>query len=422
MKITRIDTFILKVPLDGGLVFWSSQCRFGHRKSMLARVETSDGTVGWGEGGQYGPAEPVAAVVHAVFAPLLLGQDPRQPEVLWEGMYSHSRDFGRKGAAMEAISALDIALWDILGKVQHAPVYALMGGAFRRAVRTYATGLYYRDCDGRPPRLDEDLPLLRQEAAGYRDAGLPAVKMKVGLLSPAEDLQRVASARETLGGGVLLMVDANHAYQAHVAASMAKAMERHDVYWFEEPVVPEDIEGYRQVKAATRIAIAGGECEYTRYGFAKWIAGRVLDVVQPDPCCAGGLSELRRIAALASAFHVQCIPHVWGSAVALAAGLQLLATLPPVPPTANPLAPYNEPMLEWDANHNPLRTELLRAPIRPVNGEVAVPSGPGLGIEVDEHILQNYLAAHASSGLAEGKINHRGRLETERGAAVVSSR
>lgn len=394
MRITRIDTYTLKVPLNDER-FWSSQCSFGERKSLLVRVESDAGLVGWGEGGQYGPAEPVAAAVHSVFAPILLGQDPCRPEVLWDRMYTHTRDFGRKGAMLEALSALDIALWDIFGKAQDLPVYALMGGAFRDSVKTYATGLYYRGQE--PWTLEADVPLLKQEAVRYAEAGYPAVKMKIGLLSPGQDLERVAAVREAIGKDLLLMVDANHAYEPHTACFMAKAMERYDVFWFEEPVIPEDVEGYRRVRAATSIAIAGGECEYTRYGFAKWISGRVLDIVQPDLCCAGGLSEVRRIAALASAFGVQCIPHVWGSGVAVAAGLQLLVQLPPFPHTANPLAPYNEPMLEWDGSPNPLRTILLTEPISPILGEVRVPHGPGLGVEIDEDVLKHYLCAHTKS-------------------------
>ena len=395
MKITRIDTFILKVPL-GKERFWSSQCCFAERKSLLLRVETDAGLFGWGESGQYGAAEPVAAAVHSVFAPVLIGQDPCQPEVLWDRMYNLTRDFGRKGATVEAISGLDIALWDIFGKAQHAPIYRLMGGAFRSKVKTYATGGYYRGPE--PLTLNEDLPRLRQEAIGYVEAGFPAVKMKIGLFSPRQDLQRIATVREAIGKDTILMVDANHAYQRHTACLMAKEMETYDIFWFEEPVVPEDIEGYREIRASTRIAIAGGECEYTRYGFANLILRGAIDIAQPDICCAGGLTEVRRIAAITSAFHIHCVPHVWGSAVALAAGLHMAAQLSPLPHTARPLAPYNEPMLEWDANPNSLRTELSTEPIHPEGGEVSVPSGDGLGIDIDEEFLARHANSKATSG------------------------
>ncbi len=396
MKVTRIDTFILKVPL-GPDTFWSSQARFAQRKCLLVRIGTDAGLAGWGEAGQYGPAEPVASQIHDVFAGMLLGEDPCRPAVHWERFYNRTRDFGAKGSTIEAISGIDIALWDLLGKTRGAPVYELLGGAFRSQVRTYATGLYYRGAER--PTLAQDLPLLREEALQYREAGFPAVKAKIGILTPFEDIERVAAAREALGPGVLLMVDANHAYNAHVACRVAQGIEPYDIYWFEEPVPPEDLAGYVAVKSSCRIAIAGGECEHTRYGFARWFAERAVDIAQPDTCAAGGLTELHRIAAMASAFHVQCMPHVWGSGIAVAAGLHFLATLPPAPHTAFPTPPFNEPLLEWDANPNPLRTDLLTEPIRPVEGRVTVPEGPGLGVEVSLPVLERYLAAARTSEL-----------------------
>ena len=176
---------------------------------------------------------------------------------------------------------------------------------------------------------------MRAEAERDVAEGFEAVKVKIGLMALQDDLARVAAVRETLGPDRLLMTDANHAYRAHTAVLMAKGMEEQDVYWFEEPVVPEDFEGYLQVKAATTITIAGGECEHTRYGFARWLAQRAFDIAQPDPCCAGGISETRKIATMASTFGVHCLPHVWGSGIATAAGLHLRRPCHrvPTPPT-----------------------------------------------------------------------------------------
>ncbi len=392
MKITRIELFALRVEL-GGARFFSSQAPFTRRKSLLARIETDEGIVGWGEGGQYGPAEPVAASITGLFGPFLLGQDPLQPEVLWERMYAMCRDFGRTGTMIEALSAIDIALWDICGKARGAPVWALLGGAFRDRVRAYATGFYYAG-DDPAPSLEGQVRAVRAEAERDVADGFGAVKVKIGLMAPKDDLARVAAVRDTLGPDRLLMVDANHAYRAHTATLMAKGMEPHGVYWFEEPVPPEDFDGYLQVKAATTIAIAGGECEHTRHGFARWLAGRAFDIAQPDPCCAGGISEARKIAIMADTFGVHCLPHVWGSGIATAAGLHLLATLPPNPHTAHPLPPYNEPLLEWDSTPNPLRTDLLTEPFALDEGAIRIPSGPGLGVAIDEDVLRRYQVAH----------------------------
>lgn len=391
MKITRIELFALQVELDGAR-FFSSQAPFTRRKSLLARIETNEGIVGWGEGGQYGPAEPVAASIAGLFGPFLLGQDPLQPEVLWERMYATCRDFGRSGTMIEALSAIDIALWDICGKARDAPVWALLGGAFRDRVRAYATGFYYAG-DDPAPSLKSQVRAVRAEAERDVAEGFGAVKVKIGLMAPKDDLARVAAVRDTLGADRLLMVDANHAYRAHTAVLMARGLEEHGVYWFEEPVPPEDFDGYLQVKAATTIAIAGGECEHTRYGFARWLAGRAFDIAQPDPCCAGGISEVRKIAIMADTFGVHCLPHVWGSGIATAAGLHLLATLPPNPHTANPIAPYNEPLLEWDSTPNPLRTGLLTEPFVLEDGAIRIPTGPGLGVTIDEDVLRRYSVA-----------------------------
>ena len=300
------------------------------------------------------------------------------------------RDFGRTGTMIEALSAVDIALWDLCGKARGQPVWALLGGAFRDRVRAYATGFYYTG-DDPAPSLESQLSAVRAEAERDVAEGFGAVKVKIGLMAPEDDLARVAAVRETLGPDRLLMTDANHAYRASTAVLMAKGMEEHGVCRFEEPVLPEDVDCYLQVKAATTIAIAGGECEHTRYGFARWFTTRALDIAQPDPCCAGGISETRKIAILAATFGVQCLPHVWGSGVAVAAGLQVLATLPPSPHTANPIPPYNEPMLEWDSTRNPLRTDLLTEPFGLQDGYMRVPTGLGLGVEVDDAVLRRYL-------------------------------
>lgn len=389
MKITRIDVYALRVDLDGAS-FFSSQAAFTRRKSLLVRIQTDAGLVGWGEGGQYGAAEPVAACITSLFGPFLLGQDPLQPEVLWERMYALCRDFGRTGTMIEAISAIDIALWDLCGKARGAPVWSLLGGAFRDRVRAYATGFYYTG-DTPAPTLQSQLGAVRAEAERDLEAGFEAVKVKIGLLTPRDDLARVAAVREVLGPDRLVMTDANHAYQAHTAVRMAQGMEPLDVYWFEEPVTPEDFAGYQQVKANTTIAIAGGECEHTRYGFARWLAERAFDIAQPDPCCAGGISETRKIATMAATFGVHCLPHVWGSGIATAAGMHVLATLPPSPHTANPLPPYNEPLLEWDSTANPLRTDLLTDPFTLEDGSIRIPTGPGLGVDVADEVLRRYL-------------------------------
>jgi D-galactarolactone cycloisomerase len=386
MKIQSIETFILRTPL-GQKRFYSSQAAFPERNSFLVKITTADGLVGWGEGGQYGPPEPPAACVKHVLSPLLIGRQADQPVRIFEDLYAFSRDFGQKGTYIEALSAIDIALWDLWGKSLGRPIHALMGGAFRTQISAYGTGCYYPDYYQNTARM---LKELEGEARGYREAGMTAIKMKVGLLPIGLDAERVAVVRDAIGPSASLMADANHAYTSASAIRMGRALEKHDVLWFEEPVPPEDRQGYRRVRNAIDVPVAGGEAEFTRYGFRDLLLGECLDIAQPDLCCTGGFTEWQKIIALTTSFGVLTVPHVWGSGVAVAAALQALATAPPVPFTASVVPLQNEPMIEYDRTHNPLRDDLLVQGFTLADGALAVPTGPGLGIEIDEDQLRRY--------------------------------
>ena len=386
MRISKVETFILRVPL-GSKTFRSSQARFPERNSLLVRVTTSDGIVGWGEGGQYGPPEPVAACIDRVLAPLIVDRPFSEPVRLWEQLYTHSRDFGQKGTYIEALSALDIAHWDIWGKALGQPIHALLGGAFRDRIQAYATGCYYpEEIDAGSATLDA----LAAEAEEHVRSGFSTLKMKIGLLPVAADGARVAAVREAIGPDVTLLVDANHAYNAAGAIRMGRELERWQVGWFEEPVVPEDRAGYRRVRDALSIPVAGGECEFTRYGFRDLFEGECVDIAQPDLCVCGGYSEWLKIQALASAHSVLTIPHVWGSGVALATALHALAVVPPTPHTDNPVPIQNEPVVEYDRQPNPLRDDLLVEIFALEDGCLAVPSGHGLGITVNDEVVNRY--------------------------------
>jgi D-galactarolactone cycloisomerase len=386
MKIKSITSFQLRVPL-GDKTFYSSQARFPERNSYLVRVETDTGLIGWGEGGQYGPAEPVAACVDHVFAHRLIGRDPTEPVRIWEELYAYSRDFGQKGTYIEALSAIDIALWDIAGQAAGLPVWKMLGGAFRKRITAYATGCYYpEDFSDLPALLDG----LRDEAAGYVDSGFGLLKVKIGLLSLKDDYRRLRVIREAIGPDIGIMVDANHGYNASAAIRMGRKMEELDVLFFEEPVGAEDREGYRKVRRENPIPVAGGECEYTRYGFRDFIAEGCVDIIQPDLAVCGGITAFTQILALANAHGVATVPHVWGSGIAVATALQAIATIPPFPFTANPIALLNQPIIEFDRKHNPLRDDLLVEQFALSNGALEVPDRPGLGITVREDIIARY--------------------------------
>lgn len=377
---------MLRVPL-GDKAFYSSQAAFPERNSYLVRIETDTGLVGWGEGGQYGPAEPVAAVVDHVFKPKLIGRDPTEPVRIWEELYAFSRDFGQRGTYIEAISAIDIALWDIAGQSAGLPVWKLLGGRFRDKITAYATGCYY-------PENFNDLPAvlraLEQEASGYANSGFGLLKVKIGLLPLDQDIERLRVIRNAVGPQIGLLVDANHGYNAAAAVRMGRLMEPLDIRFFEEPVPPEDRDGYRKVRAENPIPVAGGECDFTRYGFRDLIVGGCVDVVQPDLAVCGGFTAFTHVLTLANCYDVATVPHVWGSGIAVAAALHAVAAIPAFPHTANAIALLNQPVIEFDRKHNPLRDDLLEERFILEGGALAVPDRPGLGVTVRDEVVAKY--------------------------------
>jgi D-galactarolactone cycloisomerase len=376
MKITEIRTHVLQAALSQPFCY--SRAWYDTRTAMVVEIATDSGLTGWGE--CYGPARMTAAVVAGI-APWLIGADPLRTEHLWREIYARLRDHGQKGVVIQGLSGIDIALWDIKGKHFGVPAHALLGGPVRSAVPAYATGLYRR-------KSGDPLKYLAEEAAGYAAQGFKAVKLKVGF-GVEEDAAVTRAVREAIGPNVALMVDANHAFDAVAAIRLGRMIEQHDIGWFEEPVPPEDMAGYREVRAALKIPIAGGECEFTRYGFRDQLVSRAVDIVQPDTCAAGGLTECKKIADMSEAFGVRYNPHVWGTGIAIAASLQLLAVLPSHTPTS--LSPL-EPLLEFDRTEHPIRQAILTEPIEHVRGMVRVPEGPGLGIEVDRRALARFAA------------------------------
>jgi len=375
VKIERVVTHVLEAPLREPFA-WAFDSTTA-RRSCLVEIVTDEGITGWGE--CFGPAKLNAAVVEA-FSPHLLGQDPLRTESLWATLYNRFRDQGQKGLVVTAISGVDIALWDIKGKVFDAPIHVLMGGPLRTDVRAYATGTY---------RLREGKPLdyVVDEVAGYVAEGFQGVKIKIGF-DVDDDAALMRAVRNRIGPKPRLMMDANHGYDALEAIRLGRMVADLDIEWFEEPVVPEDLASYREVRDKQPIPVAGGECEFTRWGFKDVLTTRSIDILQPDTCAAGGLSECKKIADMATAFGVRYVPHVWGSGVSLAAALQLLAVLPHTPPRLTP----REPWLEFDRSEHPFRQAVMARPIEHVNGRVAIPTGPGLGIEVDREALERFRA------------------------------
>lgn len=373
MKIASVHAHILDHRLDQA--FESASMCFERRQHCLVEIVCDDGTVGWGE--CLGPARANATIV-GIYAGTLVGANPLETEKLWQDLYHRLRDQGQRGLTMTALSGIDIALWDIKGKHHGVSVSELLGGRFREEVRAYATGAFRHDGVDRVRGVIE-------EVAGYAREGFLGVKIKVGF-DVEEDLRAIAAAREAIGPDCRLMIDANHGYDLLEAIELGKRAEPFGIDWFEEPVLPEHIDTYRAVRQRQPLPVAGGENWHGRYAMLEPLSTRAVDIVQPDVCGVGGFSEMRRVADMAAMFGVRLVPHVWGTAVCIAASLQFMAALPPNPPRRHPI----EPIMECDRTPNPFRQAVAETPIEHQKGVIRIPDGPGLGITIDRDALQRY--------------------------------
>lgn len=381
MKIDRIQTYVLEHKLSEPFGF--AQGWFHQRRTFLIRISTTDGIEGWGEA--YGPPEVNQAITHNLLSKLILGRDPFDREVIYHEMYRDTRAFGQKGVIISVMGAVDMALWDIIGKAVELPVCKLLGGSFRREVPIYATGLYFR-----PDPLDDHKVI--DEAVGYITAGFNSMKVKIGR-SVDRDIRLVQEIRREVGSDINLMVDANCGYDAATAIQVARRLDNVNLSWFEEPVQTHDIEGYKRIRDAALVPIAAGEGEFHINGFIPLLENRAVDIVQPSIFISGGITVCRNVALFANACGMRCIPHCWGSAITVAATLQLLASLPPFPMSIEPI----QPLLELDQTDNPFRSLISKDPLVADNGFMKIPEGPGLGIEIDITIVERFLVHHETS-------------------------
>ena len=375
MKIREVKVYIVSQDL-GEKSFCYSQAWYNSRTIMLVEILTEDGLSGFGEA--FGNAYINSVIVEKVYKPRLIGRNVFESGSIWDDLYNILRDCGQKGSCVQALSAIDNALWDLKGKYVHLPVYTLLGGARREKIIPYATGLYHSIS----PRLEKELA---EEAVSYVDAGFQAIKMKVGF-GVEKDIQLVKRIRSEIGSKIKLMIDANHAYNALSAIKLAKGVEEYDITWFEEPVPPEDYAGYCEVKREVSIPIAGGEAEFTAYGFRSFVQQRCADIVQPDCSSTGGLSEFMKIMVMAKLENIQCYPNVWGSAVAVSVGINAAFAMPDFPESLNPAAVY----LELDRTPNIFREELSMNSLHIDNGYLIRHEHEGLGLAIDRKLIERY--------------------------------
>nr|WP_325221541.1 mandelate racemase/muconate lactonizing enzyme family protein [uncultured Oscillibacter sp.] len=387
MKITNVETVGLAYPTKKP--FYNALGRSAQRACLLVRIYTDEGIVGVGEAAPYGgPLISTETVIRRELAPKLIGLDPMDVEYIWHRLFFEGYQHSRNGIFVCALSGVDMALWDIMGKALKQPIYKLLGG-YRSRVKVYASGGFY----GQGKSREE----LAAELKSYVQQGFDAVKMKVGrtftpltprelsdgaeecALTFAEDLERVRVAREAVGDRIALMVDANAAWTYPDALQAGRVFDELNVYLFEEPLRTDDYEGSAQLASHLRTRVAGYETECLLTNFTRLIEGRCVDLVQPDISWAGGFTECRKIAAVAEAHCMEVAPHAFSSGILLAASLQFSAGL------------SNGAMVEFDMTENGLRTGLLKEPFIPKEGYIELDEKKyGLGIELNENVIEQY--------------------------------
>jgi len=382
MRITSVEAVPLAWHLPRERMRWWSD--YGPRTeihALIVRVRTDEGITGYGEvhlGYGYTRWACYAAktIVEKELAPIVIGGDATRPELLWEQMYNDPRSdlalryghscprLGRRGLTVCAMSGIEMAVWDVFARSLGVPIHKLLGGGYRDRLPAYASGGHA------PPEH------AAEEAISYLEKGFRAIKMRVGGMDapeiPRRSVERVRIVREAIGPEVMLMIDAHGSLNVRQAIRLAREVEEFDIAWFEEPVSSDNWRGMAQVRLSTVIPIATGENDFTQFDFRDIIRMGAADILQPDLAVCGGFTSARRIAALAQAEGLQCVPHVWGSAILFVASLHLAAAIP------------NCPIFEFRQDECALFNDLISEPLTiDEEGYVSVPQGPGLGVEFD---------------------------------------
>jgi L-rhamnonate dehydratase len=368
MKITNVTATILRLPEI-------SNAADGTQDDLIITVETDEGITGYGEV----DTSPVVgkAVIDAYMShgtcyglrEVVIGSDPFDYEQIWTSMWAKTYYYGRTGPAMHVMSGIDMAIWDIMGKATNKPVHKLLGGSYTDKVRAYASALM-------PGTVEEVKKMTEQ----YVSQGYTAIKFGWGPLGYDVhfDIELIRTARKAAGDNVEIMVDIGKRYRLKQSIYVAKALEQLNIYWLEEPLPAEDYIGYKRLTESTTLRIATGEEESGRLAFSRLINETHVDVVQPDISRCGGLSEAKKIATLTADHNILCIPHAFKTGMLIAASIHFIAAIP------------NAPFLEFSVTESAIRKQLLTKPFVQKNGFVDVPTGPGLGIEINPEVLKKY--------------------------------
>lgn len=384
MIIRDVDAVWLHCPIPYEKQHVSDFGRLASFDCTLVTITTDEGLQGFGEAkaavGSAGVCAAIVTCVRQELKPILVGQDARQISRLWECMYNGTRDhyalargrafpiLGRRGLTISAMSGVDMALWDLLGKSLNTPVVQLLGGATRERMPAYASGGW------------ADVEKIGDQVKGYVARGFNAVKMRVGVMDGdvMTSVARVRAARAALGPKIDIMADAHGTYSVPEAKQFCRALEEVNLRWFEEPINADNRHGTAEVRANTTIPISAGESEFTRFDFRDLIEARAVDILQPDLAICGGLTEGRRIAALADTHQLELAPHCWGSAFSFMAGVSLAF--------ASPAAT----VIEYSVGANPMLFELVQEKIEAVDGMIAAPTRTGLGVTPRQEFINEF--------------------------------
>lgn len=332
------------------------------RVTTLLRIITDSGLEGLGA--VYSHPDLVRIVIEKHLKPHLVGNDPLEVETHWVKMYQITRWYGRKGVAISALGGVDMALWDLRGKALGQPLYKLLGGK-RNVVPAYASSLFWHD----------DVSLLEKQAARHRERGFRQVKMRLGR-SETYDVAAVEAVRRGVGNDGDVIVDGSHRYTLETAERIGKFLAVQKVFWFEEPFPPEDIDCYVALRSRLSVPLAAGENDFGVQGFRELLRANAVDIIQPDACRAGGITECMRIGRMAAEAGIRVAPHTWSDAVALIANAHVVAAL------------ANSVTVEVDQTGNPFIEDLLQEPLRIEDGLLRLPDGPGLGINLNEETVK----------------------------------
>lgn len=365
MKITDVNLEIYRWPRPRPIR--NGRYTYPTVALSVVQIETDEGITGYGYIGGDNEGDTAKPGILDFMKRFVIGQDPFLNEKIWDEMWQ-PKLVGRRGISTRVISGIDIALWDIKGKASGQPVYKLLGG-FTNKIPVYIAGGYYEEGKG----LNE----LSKEMESALDTGAKAVKMKIGGVPINEDVERIRVVRETIGPDVKLLMDANCAYTFYDAINIAKKVEKYDVYWFEEPVNPDDYEGHRLISAATSIPVATGENEYTRYGFRDLINNRCAAIIQPDALVMGGVTEFMKVAALAQSQDLPIAPHGKQEV-----HVHLVSAIP------------NGLILEYYAQaFDPMWGNVYEETLDLSNGHTSPPERPGFGFTPNKEFLKKYRVA-----------------------------